>query len=68
MTSATLLSPVSDKRSNMCTVPEQSAIYALFCWVGSFLEADRIRNRLATVRDKCWPAKVLTPDKAGRPE
>jgi len=43
----------------MCTVPEQSAIYALSVGLESFLDADHIRNRLATVRDKCLACKHI---------
>jgi len=40
----------------MTMVPEQSAMQALSRGLEDFLKADHIRNRLATVRDKCWTA------------
>jgi len=43
--------------ASMTMVPEQSAMQALSRGLEDFLKADHIRNRLATVRDKCLDCK-----------
>jgi hypothetical protein len=45
--------------ANTQMLPNEITIYALSAGLESFVNADRIRNRLATVRDKCMACKQM---------
>jgi hypothetical protein len=54
--------------ADMTVAPEQSAIYALSVGLESHVEADRIRNRLAAVRDGCAACKRVRQIKQAEQE
>jgi hypothetical protein len=54
--------------TDMFTVPEESATYAMSVGLEGYLGADRIRKRLATTRDKCTVCKRVRQMKVAEQE